>query len=137
MPSPYSRIGLVADPLVDRALGVFSSQKEPAPPKATAARSAVIQGSILEAIEKEADGGGPKAAAAAEVLASIRELLPSLGFPDELIEHFLEKTDPVVERSQQSERRRRLLHLIENPGPDEGLAQQIAVEFDERELTGF
>lgn len=137
MPTSHSRIGLVADPLVDRALAVFSKPESPIPRRATVARDAVLQGAVLEALEMEAREGGPNALAAAEVLASIEEILPSLGFPKELVEHFARKVSPAIELSHREERRRRLLHLIENPGPGEQLAQQIAEELDDRELTGF
>lgn len=137
MPTAHPRIGLVADPLVDHALEVFSSPGSPAPRRATAAREAVLQGALVEALEREAREAGPNASAAAEVLESMKEVLPSLGFPEELIDHFLSKVNPTLERSRSDVRRRRLLDLIENPAEDEELAQEIAEEIDERELTGF
>ena len=137
MPTPYGRIGLVADPMVDRALGVFNTPESPAPRKATAARDAVLQGAVLEALEREAREGGPNSPAAAEVLSRIGEILPSLGFPSELLDHFMRKVNPTIELSRSEERRQRLLRLIENPSPDEELAQQIAEEFDDVELSGF
>lgn len=122
---------------MDRALDVFSTQESTPPRKATVARSAVLQGAVLEALDREARSGGPNASAAAELLASISEILPSIGFPEQLIEHFAEKVSPAIDFSRQDERRRRLLGLIRNPGPDEELAQQIADELDDRDLTGF
>lgn len=130
MPTVHPRIGLVSDPPVAAALELFRDVSGATPPAATAARAAVLQGAVLEAIEREAQSGSANRSKAVEALALVNELLPSLDMPQEILGYFSVKLQRTIESSRREERRARQLAMLKAPDPYGQVALSIAEDFD-------
>jgi hypothetical protein len=128
MPNPHRRVGLVVDETVASALHVFRGE---ALPEAAVLRRAVLEGSVVEAIAKAAAGNGPEQERAAELMASLRALLPSLGLDGHLERAVSANLGHAIESIGLSERRRRQFALLEaRPESAAQSAQDLADSLD-------
>jgi hypothetical protein len=132
MPSPHRRIGLVVDEPVDRALDLIRERAKEGVPEATAARQAVLEGALVEALLKLAMSDHADREQAADLIARVRELVPSLPLTAQIRLELLESLAPAQSRPSLAERRRRQLELLARPevSEDAQTAQDLAETFD-------
>jgi len=131
VPSSHRRIGLVVDESVNEVLNIFR-ESSPAPmPDATIARKAVLEGALVEMMFKLAGGHAHESELAAEIVARIRELVPSLDLTGEAKDEITELLDRTASRESRDERRLRQRALLHQPVGESGqTAQDIADTFD-------
>ena len=129
MPSPHRRIGLVADEDIQSALKIFR-QAAGAAPDASLARSAVLEGALVEALMTAAERGSGDHERAAVLVRELRELLPALRLPAVVHDNIAERLDRAVKTRAGEERRRRQLELIGSPNPYGPTALDYADSFD-------
>jgi len=129
MPSPHRRIGLVADEQIESALKIFR-RAAGAAPDASLARSAVLEGALVEALMTAAERGSGDQERAAVLVRELRELLPALRLPAAVHDHLAERLERAVERRTGEERRRRQLELIGSPNRYGQAALDYADSFD-------
>lgn len=132
MPSPHRRIGLVVDEPVDMVLELFRRGGHPSSPDARLARSAVMEGALVEALVTVANGNARERDRAIELIAEIRELLPSLPLSGKIQDELLDLLRRADGRPSLPERRRRQFELLRRAGSPSGgqTAQDLADTFD-------
>jgi len=132
VPSPHRRIGLVVDEPVDSVLHLFREDAEPALPEARIARLAILEGALVEVLVKVANGNGNDRERAAELVAQIREMLPSLPLTGRIKDELLDSLRRADAGPSLPERRRRQLELLRTASaPSSGqTAQDLAESFD-------
>lgn len=129
MPSPHRRIGLIVDEDMESALEIFRHTAGAAP-EATLARSAVLEGVMVEALMTAAEGASGHQERAAILVRELRELLPALRLPAVVHDNLAGRLDRAIETRTGEERRRRQLELIGSPNPSGRAALDYADSFD-------
>ena len=132
MPSPHRRIGLIVDEPVDSALDLIRERAKGAVPEARAARQAVLEGALVEALLKLAMSDDAEHEEAAKLIARVRELVPTLPLSRQVRLELVESLAPAPSRPSLAERRRRQLELLAKPevSEDAQTAQDLADTFD-------